>query len=697
MQNGAGEIERTGSIAAEVEAQRTLFTVAVRDYPDSEEGFAEGIDDQLAIVREWWSAYRQVSAPELQSRHDIERFLERENVREISGQALVLFVTGHGMTGTSQTHFLQLPQTNERRKLATAIRTCDIVTAALDSHAENVLVIVNTCYANALQSELPALYKEIQRSRRTTCKLDVLATCDHDSPVQVLRFSTVLRGVWNRLRTTAGITTPHLSVATLMAEFENELGTDAAKAKHRLHRVIDGSGQTRTTPCLPNPGYRLVRELVGSSLQQLATPADDYWLDRASGRPQEHDSGWYFRGRNRLNRQLTAFLQPSELRGVMLVTGTAGSGKSAVIARAVTLSDPLFRENALYKDALEDAEPDTVPPEGSVTTAVLARHRMAEDVVADILRGLGLAPKAPDVGQDAVAVWSAQLTCHLRSAHSSVTIVVDGLDEALEPHRIIDDVLAPLSPFCTPALAAPAVLPGQRKGHQAAALRLLVGVRSSRPVTQAATPPADNGEHGLLDTLRGVFPAAVVERTDDPASEDDIVDYLHALICADGRHRDTALSAARAVAPLVWPSFLDARLAGEQLRTTDDPAAAVSEPQWQRTLQAGTTGLLQRDLMLVEADGLPPDVALALLRASAYALGTGVPWSTIWPTMAGPFLGRPLDSPDLMIEKLLDSRLNGYLAHDHEDDRRVYRPAHEALAETLRDLNVELLHHEEPA
>ncbi|KPI06481.1 hypothetical protein OK006_6319 [Actinobacteria bacterium OK006] len=44
-----------------------------------------------------------------------------------------------------------------------------------------------------------------------------------------------------------------------------------------------------------------------------------------------------------------------------------------------------------------------------------------------------------------------------------------------------------------------------------------------------------------------------------------------------------------------------------------------------------------------------------------------------------------------MIENLLKSRLAGYLAHDDEDDRLVYRPAHEALAELLRDPRQDLL------
>lgn len=59
--------------------------------------------------------------------------------------------------------------------------------------------------------------------------------------------------------------------------------------------------------------------------------------------------------------------------------------------------------------------------------------------------------------------------------------------------------------------------------------------------------------------------------------------------------------------------------------------------------------------------------------------------------MARVLLGRTLPDWDEMIAKLLKSRLNGYLAHDHEDDRRVYRPAHETLAEALRDADTDWL------
>ncbi|WP_329064570.1 hypothetical protein [Streptomyces sp. NBC_01429] len=698
--DSAGGGGRTGAAPGGIAPSRTLLTLAVRDYGDGDEEFTEGIDEQLAVVREWWGAhdtpdpFRHIPSPELTERHDVERFLHDSGVRELRGRALVVFVTGHGVTGSSNAHFLELPKTDEKRLLATAIRTSEIVTAALDSHAENVLVIVNTCFAGRIQAELASLYEDIRRSRRTECRIDVIVTCDHDSRVLVRRFPGVLRAVLNRLRTSAEITTPWLSVADLLAEFENELGGDSARVRHRLRRVVDGGGQTAVTPCLPNPGYRPVRELVAAARRQVATSADevDSWLSRASGRPNEQDAGWYFRGRERLNSRTAAFL--GSPYGVLLITGTAGSGKSAVLARAVTLSDPEFRHTPAYQQALELAEPATVPPEKSVTAAVLARHRGTAALVADLLLGLDIEPVQPGPEDDTVSLWSAQLAAHLATPGPRVTLVVDGLDEASDPSGIIRDVLAPLSAFCAPGpAAAPGGVPGPRparRTRQTRELRLLVGVRSSRPLNGTG---ARDHEPSLLGALRGAFPAARVERTDDAAAEQDIVEYLHALIGPRSCSPDAMVEAVRTVARLVAPSFLDARLAGEQLRSAADPLATVADPEWQELLKAGTTGLLQRDLRLVAAEGLPSDVALALLRASAHAQGAGVPWANVWPAIAEVFLDRPLENPDEAIGKLLNSRLDGYLAHAQEDDRRVYRPAHEALVATLKDKSDELLAH----
>ncbi|WP_405973267.1 ATP-binding protein [Streptomyces sp. NBC_00988] len=694
MQHTGDEVLQDPALAGEdPSAQRVLLTLAVRDYgnDDDADAFAEGIDQQLDAVRDWWQtsgplpAFRQVRPPELKTRDDVEDFLREQGVRELRGHALLLFVTGHGIPGRSDTHFLRLPASVEQRPLATAVRTSDIIAAALDSHVDNVLVIVNTCFAGGMHGELAALHKDIRHSRRRKCNLDVLVTCGHDSKIQVLRFPTLLRAALERLRRNAGITTPYLSVPDFMAEYARGLREDEERT-FKLQRLVDG-GDYQPSPCLPNPGYVHLTEVLGAT-QRHEPLAAEYWLDRATGRTQESDHGWYFRGRKRLNQTVASFLGPHSPRGVLLITGCAGSGKSAVLARAVTLSDLVFRNEPLYKTAQDSAPLETIPPEGSVTAAVLARHLDAAQVAADLLRGLGERPAAVEATSDPAEVWSRQIQDYVRACGQTVTIVLDGLDEAEEQLRIIGDVLAPLEPFCRP------LVPGQRheEGVTAAvpAVRLLIGVRSSRPDGSSPGGSASD-ELGLLRTLKDTFPSASVQRTDSDSTKDDIAEYIAALI-GDAMDASSVQDVATAVAKAVWPSFIDARLAGDQLRSTTDPMTLARSEGWHTKLRRGIRGLLQHDLQQVQ--GLSPDVALALLQAAAYAKGQGVPWGEVWPAIAGVFLmpkRLTAEEWDTMIEKLLSGRLSGYLAHAVEDDRRVYRPAHEELVDVLLDPDAGLL------
>jgi hypothetical protein len=311
-------------------------------------------------------------------------------------------------------------------------------------------------------------------------------------------------------------------------------------------------------------------------------------------------------------------------------------------------------------------------------------------VEAGLLSALGVSaePANPD---ERVAVWSQQILKYVRTCGKMVTIVLDGLDEAREQARIIEDVLAPLAPFC----GSPVPAPRQETSGAAPppAVRLLIGIRASRTADSAVRELSDD-DPGLLHTLWRIFPGARVEYTDNTGSKADIELYLQALT-RDAISGGAPTDVVRRVVDVVWPSFIDARLAGDQLRSAKDPLALARNEDWYKnTLTQGIQGLLRRDLRLVRGDGLPPEAALALLKAAAYAKGQGVPWGEVWPRIAGVFFhpGRLNDVEwDAMIGKLLSGRLSGYLAHDVEDDRRVYRPAHEELADVLLDPDVNLL------
>lgn len=134
-----------------------LLTVAVDTYDqdgdeDGDDGVNLGVKDQLRAVHAWWAdpdlggrGFGAEHPAVLECRNDIEAFLRSSGLREAPpDDVIVLYITGHGLKGTNGGHFLQLPATDTACLLATGYRTSVLVLAALDSHAAEVLVIVNT-------------------------------------------------------------------------------------------------------------------------------------------------------------------------------------------------------------------------------------------------------------------------------------------------------------------------------------------------------------------------------------------------------------------------------------------------------------------------------------------------------------------------------------------------------------------------
>ncbi|WP_306980036.1 hypothetical protein [Streptomyces canus] len=173
-----------------------------------------------------------------------------------------------------------------------------------------------------------------------------------------------------------------------------------------------------------------------ASEEVAATPEElEYWLDRASGRASRDDPGWYFSGRQELNRRLTAFVKGPA--GVLIVTGTAASGKSAVLARAVTLSHSAFRASPRYAEAVSKAPSDTVPDEGSIHVAVPARNRGPLSLIEAIGTRLGGERDRRQPAADALRQWQEGLrTYQPSSRRSDSRYTVGGGTAARQPcHR----------------------------------------------------------------------------------------------------------------------------------------------------------------------------------------------------------------------------------------------------------------------
>lgn len=668
--------------------------------PDGDPHFDEALEQQLAALELWWPrgadrfSWRLSQNPDgspLATRHDVEAYVAASGLREgDAGTPLVLFVSGHGLTAKSARHYLRLPTTSDARLLATALPTATLACAALDSRARDVLVILNMCESAAVQSELVTLQDDLDPARKQDARLNVLATTERGRQVLGLELARVLSRAHLLATTSEQIAHPHLTMseftqllnrAAKLLEDERPVrrGGRRAGARINIPQPLLTQWQHERTPALPNPGWEPAPRVAKAEVSDVAATFDEleYWLEKASGRLDKADGRWYFSGRTALNRLLVGFVQ--QPRGAMIVTGGAGTGKSALLGRVVTLSDPLFRAEDRYRTAF-DGSPDTIPPAGSVSAAVSARNHTALTALRQLGRALGCRPEGDELGD-----WQGALEDFLASPGPPVTVVVDGLDEAYDPTHFITTALAPFVAATRTASPAARAVPGPataRDGARRRQVRLLLGVRSTRPTAgdRASRPAGDD----LLAELTERFPHARTERCDlDPGK--DISAYVRVLLDGQDRWDATAVArAAREVGARADGSFLHARLAVEQLRAAGP--WLLADPEWLDRVDEGIAGLLRKDVELAVAagSGLTATEAVGLLRASAFALGRGVAWGDVWPALTHAVLQTPLHNPDEKIRQLLKSRLAGYLTTDHEDDRVVYRPAHEQLAQILR-------------
>ncbi|MGW0875268.1 AAA family ATPase [Streptomyces sp. NPDC002740] len=674
-------------------SERSLLVIAVSDYDDGtpakRRAFREGIDAQVAVVEDWWNSSRlddqrrfTPSHPPkpLQSVHDLRTFLIDEDLIGTSDdEALVIYLTGHGLAPAGPQHFLRLPDTHTDRPLATAFPTAELIAAALDSPAEHVLVMVDSCFSGRLAEELDRTLKALHPDRHALSSLVVLAAGNEDSTPRLRAFTAALAAVHAHCADEAnGYARSHLS----WEDFHTILDTvwDPAQMAD-LHVLWPPRSISRRlaarelSPCLPNPGHTdtALLEDARSQLGWTRPDVDDYWITRASGQ-MSGDAGWYFTGRTALVTRMNAFLAGSG--STLIVTGQAGSGKSALLARLVTLSDPRFCGNPLYRPYLAAIPEELRVPTGAIDAAVLARNTDPQELSAALYRALTGQPVP--AGTDASELLRGHARTALARTGRPLTVVVDGIDEAKNPRRIITDVLGPLA----------AALRSDGRNT----VRLILGIRSSPPPSRQTLPVRDTyAERGLLDLLRQATHATAPLRTDDDSAQEDIAAYTAALLHAEPAtgsrlvHRsDQPIAAvAAAVAQEVAPSFLDARLAVQQLHARTF-LPAPSDASWRRQLREGTQELLRQDLAdVAQHTRTRPEDLLAVLRATAFALGAGLPWATVWPA-AVRGLEPGCDSPEATIRLVRDSRLTGYLTTAVEDGRTVYRPIHERVSETLR-------------
>ncbi|WP_107503128.1 AAA family ATPase [Streptomyces geranii] len=638
------------------------------------------VQDEVRVLREWLC--NPALGPDRSFTARFPSLCDDPSLREIQdllnpegglpwneSDAAVVFVTGHGTTSErGLTHWTVLRTTVPGKRLpATALRTADLLSWLAATDIQYLFLVLDMCFAGATaaqitewEADIPPTWLVLPSATRDTEALPGALTN------AISEFLADLESPSGRKY--AGREVPYLSVEMFLGEVRRRL----SKAAGRLV-PLQGSQENGPHPCLPNPCYVPgTRVSLRPALRDMALPKEDllqHWSPRSRGVATQEEPGWFFEGREALMRELISVCSGSP--GIVLVTGCAGSGKSAVLARLATLSDPEFRTE--HHDRIAAVLPGLDPGVNSVDVAVVCTGKTPVEIAAQICLALGIDAPVSSRTVATTAEWINTWHAWLRLHRSAVTLVVDALDEASSPHDVLDQVLT--------RLAAGASRPW---------VRLLVGVRSPRREASGATADSDR-VRPLADHAERVLGARRLRVDEAPWwRPDDIASYAENLLLSTpgspyAQCPEATATVSKRLADRAEQSFLTVRLAASSLARRDqmvDP----DDPRWLRAVDEGITGVFRDDLRATLTSEEDRERAVHLLHAVSLANGKGIPWARIWPSMATCVQDDGTRSyGDADISWLLDSRMGAYLVTDTEDSTTVYRLFHDALRNLLRN------------
>ncbi|MFJ6619654.1 hypothetical protein ACIQOW_19010 [Kitasatospora sp. NPDC091335] len=574
------------------------------------------------------------------------------------GGNTVLYWVGHGSTEHLAHHRTPAPIDDgiSPEEVARAIGSRQIHPDNEDGWA---IVVIDACFSRDFAREVHRVL--LGRKYRDAGRYLLLSTAA-EGYAELGAFTGALRHVL----TVTFRGKPDIGLAELGVELNREL-----RGGYRGDRAVHGDRLVRLTPD--------VATTVSAPLDQLAElqavidrlPADEqrHFLPKASG-AELGELAWYFHGRTEERDHILRWLATAT-RGALVVTGPAGSGKSALLGHVLLHTRSRLRD-VLVRHGHLTALPTEVPcPDDPFDlVAHLSGLTLARTVqlVAEAVGLPDLVRQAED-GQPP-AVLAARLVARLRARPTRLTLLFDALDEADQPLLIAALLLGPLA-------ALPAV-------------RVVIGTRRSTHEGPDRPAPTDTD---ILDALRPrpvrreAGPRPGVERVEVKQDPKALAGYLRAKLDA-ARHRG-ALDADEAtiedaVHRLVADhqqhgaepqQFLYVRLAAHEL--LNDPGLLTDPtPLIGRTHRQLFTRALQR---LQRAN---PDYA-PLLRALGLAQGRGLPAQDgIWALTADALDSRTdtgSDTGSSIPELLRDAA--PYLTLDHEHERSVYRLAHRTFTE----------------
>lgn len=415
------------------EPRRHALIIGVAHYAEGWGDIAAGVGSEMGIAQNLFKHTLAFESCELYSDLLSSELLPkvakwRRNIAPTERDWLVVYYTGHGVIDDAgHLHLITSdidPEIPESAPLAQAFVSALLAGESLPPH---VLLILDTCHSGAGHQGIQSLASDSRENKGGAARgadFHVIATTRSIAEAIAGRFMAAMREVLQSA-TLAGPDEPFVQPALLVAHVNRLLGTQrcghSAYSEAVTRFLPNRAWIPRLRPGMDTETRALV--LNGIRAQTLA----GHWDPRSRGVASGRESGWFFTGRARAMCEAVGWLSKRGTGDGLVVTGGPGSGKSALLARLVTLSDAEQRQRAEAAHALDGVPAEELPPVGFIDVAIHARAKDSTQIALEIAAALGL-EQSEQQGEIEEIVAQA-----ITQQGQGLVVAVDALDEAIRP------------------------------------------------------------------------------------------------------------------------------------------------------------------------------------------------------------------------------------------------------------------------